>query len=45
VKIKNNDFELKAAKVNFIVHWTDDDKKIEVRIVLPELHFEKTNNT
>jgi ATP-dependent DNA helicase RecQ len=43
-EIKNNGFELQEAKVNFIVYWTDDDKKIEVKIVLPELHFEKTNN-
>ncbi|MES2380917.1 MAG: RecQ family ATP-dependent DNA helicase [Bacteroidota bacterium] len=41
--IKKNGFELKEAKVNFIVYWTDDDKKIEVKIVLPELHFEKKN--
>jgi ATP-dependent DNA helicase RecQ len=39
--IKNNGFELKEAKVNFIVLWKDDDKKTEVKIVLPELHFEK----
>lgn len=43
-EIKNNGFEFKEAKVNFIVHWTDDNKKIEVKIVLPELYFEKTNN-
>ena len=42
-KIKNNGFELREAKVNFIVYWTDDDKKIVVKIVLPELHFEKLN--
>jgi ATP-dependent DNA helicase RecQ len=40
-EIKKSGFELKEAKVNFIVYWTDDDKKIEVKIVLPELHFEK----
>lgn len=40
-EIKKNDFKLIDAKVNFIVLWTDDDKKIEVKIVLPELHFEK----
>ncbi|MBX7204860.1 MAG: RecQ family ATP-dependent DNA helicase [Bacteroidia bacterium] len=39
-EIKKSGFELKEAKVNFIVHWTDDDKKIEVKIVLPELQFE-----
>ena len=43
-EIKKKGFELKEAKVNFIVHWADDDKKIEVKIVLPELHFEKTYN-
>lgn len=41
-EIKNNGFEAKEAKVNFIVYWTDDDKKIEVKIVLPELQFEKS---
>jgi ATP-dependent DNA helicase RecQ len=41
--IKKSGLELKEAKVNFIVYWTDDIKKIEVKIVLPELHFEKTN--
>ncbi len=40
-EIKNNGFELKAAKVNFIVHWKAQDKEQEVRIVLPELNFEK----
>lgn len=45
VEIKNNGFELKEAKVNFIVYWTDEDKKIEVKIVLPELNFEKTNTS
>lgn len=43
-ELKNKGFELKEAKVNFIVHWTDEDKKIEVKIVIPELHFEKTYN-
>lgn len=40
-ELKNSGFELKEAKVNFIVHWTDQDKKLEVKIVLPELQFEK----
>ena len=35
-------YELKGAKVNFIVYWADEEKKIEVKIVLPELHFEKS---
>jgi len=41
---KKSGYELKEAKVNFIVYWTDEDKKIEVKIVLPELHFEKSIN-
>lgn len=45
IEIKNSGFELKEAKVNFIVYWTDEDKKIEVKIVLPELNFEKTNTS
>jgi ATP-dependent DNA helicase RecQ len=40
-EIKNNGYELKEAKVNFIVHWKADDKEREVQIILPELHFEK----
>ena len=40
-ELRKKDFELTEAKVNFIVYWTDDDKKIEVKIVLPELHFVK----
>ncbi len=40
-EIGKSGFELKEAKVNFIVYWTDNDRKKEVKIVLPELHFEK----
>jgi ATP-dependent DNA helicase RecQ len=40
-EINQSGFLLKEAKVNFIVYWTNDDKNIEVKIVLPELHFEK----
>lgn len=43
-EIKKNGFELKEAKVNFIVHWQAEDKKQEVKIILPELQFEKTIN-
>lgn len=39
-EIKEDGFELKEGRVNFIVHWKND-RKIEVKIVLPELHFEK----
>lgn len=40
-EIKESGFELKEANVNFIVHWKNEEKNIEVKIVLPELHFEK----
>lgn len=42
--IKQSGFELTAATVNFIVHWTNDDSKNEVKIILPELHFENRHN-
>lgn len=40
---KQSGYELKEAKVNFIVYWKSDDSDIEVKIILPELHFEKIN--
>jgi len=40
-EIKKNGFELREAKVNFIVHWQAEDKEQEVKIILPELHFER----
>jgi ATP-dependent DNA helicase RecQ len=39
--LKKSGFVIKEAKVNFIVYWTDEDKKVEVKIILPELLFEK----
>lgn len=36
-----NGFVIVEAKVNFIVYWTNLEKDIEVKIILPELHFEK----
>jgi len=43
-EIKKNGFELREAKINFIVHWKAEDKEQEVKIILPELHFEKQIN-
>lgn len=40
-EIKKNGFELTEARVNYIVYWKDDNKNIEVKIVLPELQFER----
>lgn len=41
-EIKKNGFELKEARVNYIVYWKGDEKNVEVKIVLPELQFEKS---
>ena len=43
MKAKNK--ELKSAKVNFIVYWEKEDTEQEVKIVLPELYFERTIDT
>ena len=42
-EIKKKGFELREAKVNFIVHWQAEDKEQEVKIILPELFFEKSS--
>ena len=34
-------FKCKEAKVNFVVYWKGDNQATEVKIVLPELLFEK----
>jgi ATP-dependent DNA helicase RecQ len=39
MKVKN--YELKSAKVNFIVYWKKEDLEQELLIVLPELIFQK----
>ena len=40
MKTKNN--ELKSLKVNFIVYWLKEDTLQEIKIILPEVYFEKT---
>ena len=39
--MKQRNYELKSAKVNFIVFWLKEGSEEEVKIVLPELIFEK----
>jgi len=39
--LKANNYNLKSAKVNFIVYWLKEGEEQEVKIVLPELEFEK----
>lgn len=42
--MKQRYYELKSAKVNFIVYWRKEDTEQEVKIILPELYFEKQHN-
>jgi ATP-dependent DNA helicase RecQ len=39
--VKQKGFNLKQAKVNFIVYWKKEDAEQEVKIILPELYFER----
>ncbi len=42
--MKDKGYELKRAKVGYIVYWQKEDTGQEVKIVLPELYFERKNN-
>lgn len=35
-------YELKAAKVNFVLHWRKEGAEQEIKVVLPEVLFERT---
>ena len=39
--MKERNYELKSAKVNFIVYWLKEGTEQEVKIILPVLYFEK----
>lgn len=39
--MKEKNYELKSAKVNFIVYWKKESSDQEVKIILPELYFER----
>lgn len=39
--MKAKNYNLKRAKVNFIVYWYKEETEQEVKIILPELYFEK----
>jgi ATP-dependent DNA helicase RecQ len=41
--MKEKNYVLKSAKVNFIVYWKKEDTEQEVKIILPELYFERNN--
>ena len=40
-EMKSIGYELKAARVDFIVHRTKEDTGKEVGVILPELNFER----
>ncbi|MEO6683186.1 MAG: ATP-dependent helicase [Ginsengibacter sp.] len=40
---KTKGYHLREAKVNFIVYWKKEDSDQEIKIILPELIFEKRN--
>lgn len=39
--LKEKNYILKSVKVNFIVYWLKEGAEHEVKIILPELYFEK----
>lgn len=38
---KNKNFFPDSAKVNFIVYWYNDEKEMEVKIILPEVNYRR----
>lgn len=40
-ELKDKGYELKSAKVNFIIYWLKEETGQEVKIILPELFFER----
>lgn len=43
-EMKEKAYELKKAKVNFIVFWLNERSGNEEQIILPELYFERRTN-
>lgn len=42
MKLKN--YTPKTAKIRFIVYWQKEDSEFEIRVLLPEIYFERSNN-
>jgi ATP-dependent DNA helicase RecQ len=42
--MKRKNYELRSARVNFIVYWLKEGAAQEIRIILPELFFERKNS-
>lgn len=43
--MKQQNYELKSVKVNYIVFWLKEGAEQEVKIILPELPFKERPNT
>ena len=43
--LKEREYTLKNAKVNFVVFWMDHNKDTEYLVILPALSLEKTVNS
>ena len=41
-EMKSKHYELKSINVNFILYWLKEGASQEIKIILPELYFEKT---
>ena len=39
--LKEKNHELKSAKLNFVIFWQKEETKQEIKIILPELYFER----
>ncbi len=39
--LKQKGYHLKEAKINFIVYWKKEDSEQEIKIILPEVFFER----
>jgi ATP-dependent DNA helicase RecQ len=42
--MKASGYELKSAKVGFIVYWQKEGTDSEIKIIIPELYFKRKNN-
>lgn len=40
--MKQRGYELKGAKVNYLLYWKKEDAEQEIQIILPELYFQKS---
>lgn len=43
-EMKSRHYKLKSVKVNFVLYWLKEGASQEIKIVLPELYFEKVIN-